>query len=85
MKLAERAEMIRAMETIARCINSEDVFMGWLIGGVADGDITSETTDEDLEFYAEDDNFADLMACFLRRMAAAKNDGGLYCDGVVSK
>lgn len=84
MKLKERIEVVRAMETIARCINDEDIFMGWLMNGVADGDITPETTDEDLEWYAEDDNFQDLMDCFLRRMARAKASGGLYCDGVVS-
>ena len=81
MKLKERAGVIRAMETIARCINDEDI---WLMNGVADGDITPETTDEDLEWYAEDDNFQDLMDCFLRRMARAKASGGLYCDGIVS-
>ena len=85
MKMSERVKVIRAMETIARCINDEDVFMRWLMGGVADGDITDETTDEDLEWYAEDDNLADLMACFLRCMAGAKASGGLYCDWVVSK
>ena len=51
---------------------------------VADGDITKETTDEDLEYYCEDDNFAELMYYFLRRMKAAEADG-LYVDGVVSK
>ena len=84
MKKAERIGMIRAMETIARCINNEEIFMGWLMCGVADGDITPETTDEDLEWYAEDENFQDLMDCFLRRMARAKASGGLYCDGIVS-
>ena len=82
--LKERADVVRAMETIARCINDEDVFMGWLMGGVADGDINKDTTDEDLEWYCEDDNFADLMACFLRRMVGAKKSGGLYCNGIVS-
>jgi len=83
--LKERATVVRAMETIARCINDEDVFEGWLMGGVADGDINEETTDDDLEWYCEDYNFADLMACFLRRMCRAKESGGLYCNGVVSK
>ena len=83
--MKKRVELVRAMETIARCINDEDIFMGWLMGGVADGDITSETTDEDLEYYCDDDTLADLMACFLRKMVAAKKSGGLYCNGVVSK
>ena len=82
--LKERAAVVRAMETIARCINDEDIFMGWLMNGVADGDINKDTTDEDLDWYCEDDNFADLMACFLRRMVGASKSGGLYCNGVVA-
>lgn len=86
MKLSERQKVVRAMETIARCINDEDVFEGWLMCGVADGDITEETTDEEVdEYYCEDDTLAELMGCFLRRMALAKKSGGLYVDGVVSK
>ena len=42
----ERAELVLAMEKIARCINNEDIFMGWLMAGVADGDITDKTTKE---------------------------------------
>lgn len=84
MKLNERANVVRVMDMLCRCINNEEVFMPWLSVGVADGDITSETTDEDLEYYCEDDNFAELMELFLRLMARAKKDGGLYCDGVVS-
>lgn len=84
MKLEKRAKVVRAMDLLCRCINDEDVFMPWLMVGVADGDITSETTDEDLEYYCEDDNFAELMEYFLRRMSAAKKSGGLYCDKIVS-
>ncbi len=84
MKIKERAKVVRAMETICRCINDEEAFMPWLMVGVADGDITEETTDEDLEYYCEDDTFAELMYVFLRRMKAAQ-EGGLYADGIVSK
>lgn len=84
MNLKERAKVVRAMDLLCRCINDEDVFMPWLSVGVADGDITSETTDEDLEWYCEDDNFAELMYYFLRRMKYAAKDG-LYVDGVVSE
>lgn len=85
----ERGKLVIAMETICRHINDENVFMDWLIGGVADGDITSETTweDEALESYYEDDeDFANLMNCFLRVVykAAKKNGGGMYCNGVTS-
>lgn len=84
MKLELRAKVVRAMDLLCRCINDEEVFMPWLMVGVADGDITKETTDEDLEYYCEDDTFAELMYYFLRRMKAAAKDG-LYVDGVVSK
>lgn len=84
MKLKYRAEVVRAMETMCRCINDEEVFLPWLSVGVADGDITEETTDEDLEWYCEDEHFAELMGLFLRLMKRAGKDG-LYVDGIVSK
>lgn len=85
MKIQERAKMVNAMEFICRQINDEEVFEDWLINGVADGDIEyGNLTSEVDEYYLEDENFAFLMACFLRRMTAAKKSGGLYCDGVVS-
>ena len=83
MRAKERAELVRAMETVARCINDEEVFEGWLICGVADGDIDENTTDEDLACYYEDDkDFADLIEEFMHLMARARKSGGLYCDGV---
>ena len=85
MNAKERYEMVRAMETIARAVNDEDVFEGWLIMGVADGDIDETTKDEELEYYIEDDNFAELMGTFLRVMSKANKSGGLYADGVVSR
>ena len=85
MNLAKRAEVVRAMETIARCVNDEDVFMYWLSMGVADGDIDKETTDEDIEYYCEDESFKELMTVFLKLMRRAGESGGLYADGVVSK
>lgn len=85
MQLSIRAKMVRAMEFIARQVNDEEVFESWLMYGVADGDIDGKETDEDLSYYCEDKNFADLMEQFLDLMTAAKKDGGLYCDGTVSK
>lgn len=85
MNLSRRAKVVRAMETIARCVNDEDVFYPWLLCGIADGDIDDDTTDEDLEYYCEDKTFADLMERFLDLMAAAKKSGGLYEDKIVSK
>ena len=85
-KTKEKAQMVRAMETIARHINDEDVFMGWLMCGVADGDIKPDTTDEEIVDmgYTDDGTFKDLMNCFLRRMAGAYRSGGLYCGNIVS-
>ena len=85
MNLKERAKVVRAMETICRSINDEEKFMPWLSIGVADGDITKNTTDEDLEYYCEDDNFADLMWWFIFIMKDLSPDGGLFVDGVISK
>ena len=75
-------------EEMADCrnLNDEDVFMGWLMCGVADGDITPTTTDEEIaSSYCEDDaNFAELMDCFLICMHRAYKSGGLYCGRVTS-
>lgn len=85
----ERIKMVKAMEYIAHQINDEDIFMEWLMNGVADGDIDYGDTSESnvnnvLDYYIEDDNFAYLMELFLSMMRAAKKSGGLYCDDVVS-
>ena len=88
MNATERIKMVKAMEYICRQINDEEVFEGWLMNGVADGDIEygdlTEENDGMMDYYIEDENFSELMACFLRRMAGAKKSGGLYCDDVVS-
>ena len=83
----DRIKMVKAMEYIARQVNDEEVFEGWLMCGVADGDITYGDLDggEVDEYYTEDGHFRDLMDCFLRLMASAKRSGGLYCGGMVSR
>ena len=76
---------------MARQINDEEVFEEWLIDGVADGDIDAgeldiKSGDEDLlDYYIQDDHFAELMDTFAHVIARARKSGGLYCDGVVSK
>lgn len=92
MNKLERTKMIKAMEFIARNINSEDVFECWLVNGVADGDIEygdlaayAESDANDVEYFLDDEHFADLMETFLWCMAKAKRDGGLACDRVVSR
>lgn len=83
----ERIKMVRAMELLARAVNDEAVFERWLVLGVADGDIDPDgaTSDEDLEYYTEDDTFAELMDTFLRVMSGAHRSGGLYFDNITSK
>ena len=86
MSRIERSKMVAAMEFICRQINDEVVFDGWLMNGVADGDIVyGDLTSMVDDYYTEDENFAELMGCFLRRMARAKQSGGLYCDGIESE
>ena len=86
-ELIDRQKMIVAMEYIARHINDENVFEGWLMCGVPDGDIEPGNLDP-TQVYEEDymitDGFKDIMTCFLRRMTSAYKNGGLYCGGVVS-
>lgn len=85
MNKTERFEMLKAMDLIARSVNDEYVAELWMICGIADGDIDENTTVEELEYYMEDETYADLMNTFLRLMKRAYKDGGLYSDRVVSK
>lgn len=91
MNAIERIKMVKAMEFICRNMNDEEAFEGWLVDGVADGDIEYGTLEvqardeEDMAVYIEDENFADLMDTFLWCMKEARKSGGLYCDNVVSK
>lgn len=86
MDIKERITALHAMEFLVRSVNDEELLIPWLIEGVADGDIDENTTDEELEDYVTDDDyFSELMYLFLRIMNAARKDGGLYIDGVVSK
>ena len=91
MDTTKRIKMVKAMEFITRQINDEGVFEGWMIGGVADGDIkygdleVRDEDREDLAVYIEDESFADLMHTFLYLMKNASRSGGLCCDGVVSE
>lgn len=85
-KLA-RKKMVVAMEFIARALNDENDLFAWLTYGVADGDIPdgSLNPDDVDEYYIENDNFSELMACFLNRMASAKiNGGSLYMDKIMA-
>lgn len=91
MNITERIQAVKAMEFLARQINDEGIFESWLIDGVADGDIEygdlAQRKDdaEMLDYYTEDDNFAELLGSFLYCMKRAAKSGGLYCDGITSK
>lgn len=85
MNVYKRIEMVKAMEKLARAINDESVFETWLQIGVADGDITGNSETDDIEYYTDDETFADLMDTFLLIMENARKSGGLYYDGIVSK
>lgn len=93
MNKVERIKMVKAMEYIARQINDEEVFEGWLFNGVADGEIeygdlsinNDDLNGYDMEYWIKDACFADLMHTFLKLMKAANKSGGLCCDGVVDK
>ena len=81
-KEKERVELVKAMETIVRSFNNENSIEPWLWLGVADGDITENTTDDDLSCYIEKDNFTILVQLFMTLCERAFNDGGIYCGGV---
>lgn len=85
MNKHDRAELVRAMDKLARAINDEDIFEYWLIDGVADGDIDGTETDLELEYYTENKTFSELMNLFLSVMTRAKKSGGLYFDGIISE
>ena len=92
----KRVEMLRAMSTIVRNVNNEEIVEGWLMTGIADGD---EELDDDrlFEDYGDDETFADVMSSFVRTMRRMvddedfskqdrhNGDGYLFCDGVTSK
>ena len=87
MQREERAKMVLAMEYICRQLNDEVAFNGWLMCGVADGDIQYGETDPETvdDFYLENDRFRELMECFLRRMSCAVKHGGLCCDLIATR
>lgn len=87
MNRTEREKMLRAMETVARALNDEEVFEAWLINGPGDGEIEDGEPVDD--YYLEDEVFADMMDSFARLMKKATRKDeykSAFCvDGVVSK
>lgn len=80
-----RADIVRAMDIMISCINDESIIETWLAVGVADGDIRTETTNEEIDDlgYTTDTTFEELLTLFLKLMHKAGADG-LYCDGILS-
>ena len=73
---AEKANLVLAMEYMMRNCAS-DVPEGWLMCGVADGDIEYGETDAGRvdDYYLEDENFEELVECFNRQMRVLRRDG----------
>ena len=73
---AEKANLVLAMEYMMRNCAS-DVPEGWLMCGVADGDIEYGETDAGMvdDYYLEDENFEELVECFNRQMRVLRRDG----------
>lgn len=84
MNRHERAETVRAMERLVRGINDEEIFEIWLMNGVSDGEIDGTETDDDLDYWTEDESFSELMELFMKMMKWASKSGGLWIDGVLS-
>lgn len=77
MNKQKRIEVVKALDTIARCVNDEGVFMYWLSMGIADGDIENGYAED----YIDDDSLSDVLGAFMHLMKRART-GGLYVDGV---
>ena len=79
-KIKRTAEILRAMDCIALCVNDEEILEPWLMLGIADGDCESMTDEELVDMYGE--SLKELFGTFLRLMKRAGKDG-LYAAGVV--
>lgn len=82
----ERVSIIRAMDAIIRSLNDEKYILWWLDYGVPDGEISKETTDEELYWLVDDDeSFADIMSTFIKIMRKQPINGAMWVDNVLSK
>ena len=76
---------IRAMDTLARCINDEEIFEIWLMLGVSDGDCEYYDDIGLYEQYYEDneENFKELVELF-RNLIKDSEEDGLYIGEIVA-
>ena len=72
-----RIAALKAMALLAKSANDEYAIDYWLTYGIADGD---EESDEELEYYTEDEQFKDIIAAFLKTMRQSE---GVYIDGIL--
>ena len=77
MNRTERIAALKAMALLAREANDETAIDYWLTYGIADGD---EESDEELEYYADDEQFKEIIEAFLETMRQSE---GLYIDSVL--
>lgn len=77
MNQSERIAALKAMAVLAKAANDETAIDYWLTYGIADGD---EDSDEQLEYYTEDDIFKDIIEAFFETMRQSE---GVYIDGVL--
>lgn len=79
MNKYERTAALKAMALLARAANDETAIDYWLTYGIADGD---EDSDEELEYYTENDNFKEIIESFLETMRRSE---GLYIDNILGE
>ena len=84
-----RARYVKALDLIARSVNDEELLPLWLTYGVADEDITEDTTPEQIAEmgYCEDATFQGLLNTFAQLMQEATKDGprgAIYAEGFIS-
>ena len=77
MNKTERIAALKAMALLARSANDETAIDYWLTYGIADGD---EESDEQLEYYTDDEQFKEIIEAFLETMRQSE---GLYIDSVL--
>ncbi len=75
----ERIAALKAMALLAKSANDETAIDYWLTYGIADGD---EDSDEELEYYTEDDSFKEIIEAFLETMRQSE---GLYINNILGK
>ena len=77
MNITERIAALKAMALLARAANDETAIDYWLTYGIADGD---EDSDEELEYYTENEQFKDIIEAFLETMRQSE---GIYIDNIL--